>query len=141
VVVVPTEGQVGKLTRRSQRVCLTIDVDVVLQKAGSKATAEITRTLVVSAHGALILLISPCVAGDILTLRNIHTAEQVSCRVVDSNTGNGGIPEVAVEFLKPQKNFWHIAFPPSDWTPRGAESKIYGPQVVAHIAKNPAGKP
>jgi hypothetical protein len=137
------EGHVGKITglRRSQRVCLTVAIDIVLQKAGSKATPEITKTLVVSAHGALILLITPCAAGEFLTLRNIHTQEQISCRVVDSNAGNTGVPEVAVEFLKPQQNFWHIAFPPSDWTPRGAESKLYGPQVLAHIAKIGPGKP
>jgi hypothetical protein len=136
------EGQ-GKITglRRSQRVCLCIDIEVALQKDGPKATPEITKTLVVSAHGALLLLINPCRAADLLTLTNSRTKEQASCRVVDVSAGNTGVPEVAVEFLKPQKNFWHIAFPPSDWSPRGAESKIYGPQVVAQNSKTPPAKP
>jgi hypothetical protein len=54
---------------------------------------------------------------------------------VDSSTGNTGLPEVGVEFLTPSRKFWHIAFPPGDWSPRGPESKIYGPQVAANLAK------
>jgi len=48
---------------------------------------------------------------------------------------NTGVPEVGVEIVKPARNFWHIAFPPADWSPRGPESKIYGPQVVANLGK------
>jgi hypothetical protein len=31
---------------------------------------------------------------------------------------------VRVQFVEPQPNFWHIAFPPDDWTPRHADSKF-----------------
>jgi hypothetical protein len=121
--------------RRSQRVCLNVDIEVRLDHGGAKAASELTKTLIVNAHGALILLNHPVRNGDLVRMKNLKTMEELPCRVVDVSAGTTGIPEVGVEFVKPAKNFWHIAFPPADWSPRGAESKIYGPQVVANLAK------
>ncbi len=125
-------GSAGKVSslRRSQRVCLNIDVEIVVQRGAEKSAPEQTKTLIVSAHGALILLQTPVVAGDVLKMRNVKTEEVAACRVVDVNTGSTGVPEVGLEFMKHQGNFWHIAFPPVDWSPRGPEAKSYGPQVV-----------
>jgi hypothetical protein len=121
--------------RRSQRVCLSVEVEIRLEGAGEKAPPELTTTLIVNAHGALMVLNSHVAIGDLLHMKNVKTEEERACRVVDWNLGNTGVPEVGVEFLKPARNFWHIAFPPADWSPRGAESKVYGPQVVANLAK------
>jgi hypothetical protein len=30
-----------------------------------------------------------------------------------------GPPKVAVEFTQPAPGFWHLAFPPADWTGSG----------------------
>jgi hypothetical protein len=121
--------------RRSQRVCLSVEVEVFVYRGDEKGPCEQAKTLTVSAHGALILLNTRVVIGDLLSLRNLSTQNELACRVVDLTIGSAGVPEVGVEFLKPEKNFWHIAFPPTDWSPRGPESKIYGPQVVANITK------
>jgi hypothetical protein len=131
------DAQPAKATslRRSQRVCLNVDIEVRLERAGPKAAPEFTKTLIVNAHGALILLHHPVVNGDLLRMKNLKTQEEMTCRVVDVTAGTTGVPEVGVEFVKPAINFWHIAFPPADWSPRGSESKIYGPQVVANLAK------
>jgi hypothetical protein len=122
--------------RRSQRVCLSVDVEIRLQHAGEKAVEQ-TKTLIVNAHGALLLLNTPVAIGDLLHMKNVKTQEELDCRVVDWSSGNAGAPEVGVEFLTPARNFWHIAFPPGDWSPRGPESKIYGPQVLANLGKSP----
>ncbi|MGA2811378.1 MAG: PilZ domain-containing protein [Candidatus Acidiferrum sp.] len=127
----PSSAARGSGLRRSQRVCLNIDVEIILQKGKEKGFAEQTKTLIVSAHGALIVLQEPVATGDLLKLRNVRTNEEIGCRVVEVNPGNSGIPEVALEFVKPKGDFWHIAFPPTDWSPRGPESKVYGPQVVS----------
>ena len=131
------EAHPGKAStlRRSQRVCLSVDVEIRLERAAAKAPPELTKTLIVNAHGALILLQEQVAVGDLLLMKNLKTEEEMACRVVDVTAGNTGVPEVGVEFVKPSRNFWHIAFPPSDWSPRGAESKIHGPQVVAALAK------
>lgn len=123
--------------RRSQRVCLSVDVQIRLERAPAKATPELTKTLIVNAHGALLLLRGPVATGDLLFMKNMKTGEEVACRVVDVSTGNAGPPEVGVEFVKPSPKFWHIAFPPSDWSARGPESKTHGPQAVAALAKVP----
>jgi hypothetical protein len=127
-------GKSGSL-RRSQRVCLNVAIEVTLRRDSEKHPSEQTQTLTVSAHGALILLNTRVETGDLLGLRNIATKSELVCRVVDLTIGSSGLPEVGIEFLKPDRNFWHIAFPPSDWSPRGPESKTYGPQVVASTLK------
>ena len=129
-------GKDGSL-RRSQRVCLNVDVEVVVQRGKEKSALEQTKTLIVSAHGALILLRTPVTVGDKLRLRHVVTTEEMNCRVMDVNVGNAGMPEIGLEFLQPQRNFWRIAFPPADWSPRGPESKVSGPQVVAGLPRTP----
>jgi len=89
----------------------------------------------VNAHGALILLHYPVAIGDLLSMKHLKTQEERACRVVDLSLGTTGVPEVGVEFVKPANNFWHVAFPPADWSPRHPESKIYGPQVMANVAR------
>jgi hypothetical protein len=122
----------GKL-RRSQRVCLKVDVDVIMRRDNADSPPERTVTLVVSAHGALISLRTEVSIGDTLTLRNVKTGEEVNCRVVDRGTKEGNFANIGVEFVAPRENFWRVAFPPADWSPRSPEAKSYRPQVV----KNP----
>lgn len=122
----------GKL-RRSQRVCLKVEIDVIVQCGKIETPPERTFTLVVSAHGALLALRTDAVVGDALTVRNVKTKEEVICRIVDCGEKKGDTANVGVEFVEPRANFWHVAFPPADWSPRSAEAKSYRPQVV----KNP----
>ncbi len=119
--------------RRSQRVCLKVEIDVIVQRENVESAPERTSTLVVSAHGALLSLRTHAAVGDALTVRNVKTKEEISCRVVDCGEKSEDIANVGVEFVEPRANFWHVAFPPADWSPRSAEAKSYRPQVV----KNP----
>ncbi len=57
-------------SRRSQRVMLNASVVVLTQGAENKQVSEETRTTVVSAHGAVILLRLKVSIGQLLTLRN-----------------------------------------------------------------------
>jgi hypothetical protein len=120
--------------RRSQRVCLNVEVDVIVQRENIASDPERTFTLVVSAHGALLTLRADVAVGDALTLRNVKTNEEVACRVVDCGAKKVDTANVGIEFANPRANFWHVAFPPADWSPRSAEAKSYRPQVV----KSPA---
>jgi hypothetical protein len=99
------------------------------QRLGGKSFSEKTSTLIVNAHGALIRLHEPVAAGQSITITNVKTSEQCSCRVVGSMTGQDGEPAVGVEFVEPSPRFWRVAFPPEDWTPRSPEAK--------HIEKRP----
>lgn len=112
------------LLRRSQRACLSVPIEVLKKAAGKNPGAEESRTLVVSAHGALLVLGLPVKAEDLLTLKHSKTGEEVSCRVVNVGPDQSGKREVGVEFEYPCPRFWRIAFPPADWSPHNVDAKV-----------------
>jgi hypothetical protein len=100
--------------RRSQRVGARICVTVT-RGGGEAKLSEDTYTLIVSAHGGLIVLKMDARAGEVLTLRNVMSREEQLIRVVrvgeEEKSGN----PVAIEFKNPAPHFWQIDFPPADW--------------------------
>jgi hypothetical protein len=123
----PVSSQVGEMhkRRRSQRVTMSISVAVTAQAADKSAASEEARTEIVNAHGALMFLEMKTTIGQLLTLKNNMTGEEVACRVVFARKNTPDKSEVALEFIKPAPKFWRIAFPPPDWTPRSPEAKTY----------------
>ena len=105
-----------KEKRRSQRLALSVPVVAYRSEKLGLPFSEGTRTLMVSAHGALISLDAKVVADQRLVLKHALSGEEQECRVVFTR-GNSriGPTEVGVEFRQPAPNFWHIAFPPGDW--------------------------
>jgi hypothetical protein len=95
------------------------------KKTNGAPFSERTKTEVVSAHGALILLQEPVCAGQELTLRNIPTSEEIVCTVVECSPGQSGFTEVGLQFKHPSPRFWRVAFPPSDWSSRSPEAKRF----------------
>ncbi|HTQ62483.1 MAG TPA: PilZ domain-containing protein [Candidatus Solibacter sp.] len=111
------------LLRRSQRVCLSVPVEVLKKATGKNPGVEEARTLVVSTHGALLVLSLPVKAEDTLTLKHSKTGEEISCRVVNVGPDQSGKREIGVEFEHPCPRFWRIAFPPPDWNPHNIDAK------------------
>ena len=109
--------------RRSQRVCLSVPIQVAKADPGKGQMTESTRTLVVSAHGALFVLEMAVQTGDLLLMKHNKTHEQLVCRVVNFTPDQSGKFEVAVEFEQAAPRFWRVAFPPSDWSPRSPDAK------------------
>jgi hypothetical protein len=109
--------------RRSQRVIVRVSVMVLAQGTDNKPVSEETRTVTVNAHGAMILLGLNVSIGQLLTLRNARTGEDVACRVVYVSPHESEKRQVGVDFMKPCPRFWRISFPPSDWTTRSPEAK------------------
>jgi len=126
----PVETQPPKTNavRRSQRVLLSMPVVVSGESADKLPFHQETHTVVVNAHGALVLLRSKVTVGQVLTVRNAKTNEERDCRVSNVSANPSGQMEVGVEFLQPSPRFWHIAFPPPDWTSRSEEAKRYSPR-------------
>src|SRR5205809_5420186 len=109
--------------RRSQRVLMTIPVRVS-GKTGAGAFEEETRTRAISAHGALIHLLTQVYRGQRLTLSNVQTKAALEC-VVAHIDRQGEHPQVGGEVTLPKPMFWHVAFPPKDWTPRHPDAKSH----------------
>jgi hypothetical protein len=116
--------------RRSQRVLVAVPVSVLLARPSQKPITENTITLVVSAHGALLLLSVKLFAGDQVTLINPRTEEQQPARVVYLGPQQSDKQEIGIEFVKPSPLFWRIAFPPPDWTLGHQDAKAPGKRVA-----------
>lgn len=102
--------------RRSQRIELTVPVVVHRLPKEGPQFYERAETLVVNAHGALMALAEKVTPKQRLLMQNIDSGEQKECRVVYVKKELTGPTKVAVEFTRPAPTFWHIAYPPADWT-------------------------
>src|SRR6266436_1212600 len=109
--------------RRSQRVLVTIPVRVSGQLGDGLPFAEETHTRAISAHGALILVSTQVHRGQRLTLSNVQTKAALECVVAHIDRRQAEHPQAGVEFTLPNPMFWHVAFPPKDWTPRHPDAK------------------
>jgi len=109
--------------RRSQRVLMTIPVRVSGQNVLGSPFEEETHTRAISAHGALILVSTRVYRGQRLTLSNVQAKAALECVVAHIDRHQSDHPQVGVEFMLPNPMFWHVAFPPKDWTPRHPDAK------------------
>ena len=109
--------------RRSQRVLMKIPVRVSVHAGNAPLTEEETFTLAVSAHGALLAVSAPMYRGQRLTLSNPQTKDSLECVVAHIDKFPDEQVKIGVEFLLPNPHFWHVAFPPKDWSPRHPHAK------------------
>jgi hypothetical protein len=109
--------------RRSQRVLMTIPVRISGQTVVGLPFEEQTHTRAISAHGALIPVSTQVYRGQRLILSNAQTKAALECVVAHIDRHRSELPQVGVEFMLPNPMFWHVAFPPKDWTPRHPHAK------------------
>ena len=109
--------------RRSQRVVMQVPVRVRGDDVGGRAFDEETETLAINAHGAFILLQGRVSRGAQITLKHNRTGEEQECRVLHVGPLRGNKAEVGLEFSSPRAHFWHVYFPPEDWTPKSLEAR------------------
>jgi hypothetical protein len=107
-----------KRKRRSQRVMLSVPVTVSGESADGPFTED-TRTMVVNAHGALITLAARISQQQTLRLKSPQSQEEQLCRVTYVGPTTEGRTQLGIEFAEAAPHFWHISFPPEDWTPAG----------------------
>jgi len=112
--------------RRSQRVLMTVPVRVSGKSAAGLPFEEETHTRAISAHGALILVSTQVWRGLRLNLSNVQTKAMLECVVAHIDKRPSDRTQVGVEFTLPNPMFWHVAFPPKDWTPRHPDAKSHG---------------
>src|ERR1700739_536466 len=101
----PTKTTLRLKSRRSQRIDLSVSVLVHRPPGEGPQVYENTKTLVVSAHGALVALKGMVAPRQRLLLQNTSSGEQQECRVISVNKEPAGPPTVAVEFAKPSPSF------------------------------------
>jgi hypothetical protein len=102
--------------RRSQRLYVQIRVRVRGHLQDKTPFAEETVTLVVSAHGALVRLDAETQMGQTVVLEILSTNETHEGKVVFISEGKDAKFHVGIELSKPNPFFWHVFFPPDDWS-------------------------
>jgi len=114
--------------RRSQRVLMQVPVRLRGEDAQGKTFDEETETLAISAHGALVLLQTRLTSGSVIRLQHKKTSEEQECQVVFLGPVRGNKGEIGLEFSAPRPQFWRVAFPPEDWSPKNPESRTAASQ-------------
>jgi len=98
------------IPRRSGRVFHKIRVKAQGREHNGKKFQEACETVVVNAHGGLLLMKHEVDSGEMLVLTNPVTQEEQECRVVYlGHTGEKG-QRVGIEFLTPAPRFWGVEF-------------------------------
>ncbi len=95
--------------RRGPRVVAAMPVFIYGRVEG-QPYSEHTETTNVSPQGGLVALSTELQAAQTLLVTNLHTNEDLACRVARLVRTGKGQTLVAVEFLQPAPNFWSIDF-------------------------------
>jgi hypothetical protein len=94
--------------RRSSRVFHRMRVQAQGRGHNGKKFKETCNTVVVNAHGGLLLLKHEIDEGEMLVLTNPETLEEQECRVVFLGDPVEKGQRVGVEFLTPAPHFWGL---------------------------------
>jgi len=96
--------------RRSARIFRKMKMQAQGRAHNGKKFRETCQTLVVSAHGGLLTLKHEVDHGELLTITNPETQEEVECRIVFLGDLCQGGQRVGIEFLTPAPHFWGLEF-------------------------------
>ena len=114
VVQAPHDGHMAEVLqaghRRSQRMFHRMRLQALGRSHDGRKFREVCETLVVSAHGGLLMLRNEVDNGEILVLVNPETQEEQECRIVYVGDSGARGMRVGVEFLTPAPHFWGIDF-------------------------------
>lgn len=119
----PPSPAMGSSQRRSQRIFARVPIVIRGEGNPELPLQEETQTLVINAHGALVLLATKVTQGQKLFVKHKRTQEEQECRVVYMGPAEGGKTQVGIEFAVANPGFWHVSFPPTDWTPHHEDAK------------------
>ena len=100
-----------KERRRTLRVSLSVPLTVRGKNEDDGKFTVQTQSQSVNRHGLLFPMEQPVAVGQRVMLMNDHTAQSVECHVVSVRRARDGKTYVGVEFVNPDSNFWHMAFP------------------------------
>lgn len=101
--------------RRSKRVRARVRIEVRVETAQREIVWEETDSLIVNAHGALILLATHVSKDKFLTIRNPKSGKEILARITSLGDRFMGKTEVGIEFIRPAPEFWALDKAPEDW--------------------------
>ncbi len=99
-----------KTERRSKRIFLSVPVSVYGWGPDDSPFCDLTRSVSISAHGGLLTLEPAVRLGQKLLVMNSNTQEELECRVVHVGPAQEAKRKVGIEFTKPTRSFWGLAY-------------------------------
>ena len=96
--------------RRSGRAFHRMRVEARGRAHNRKKFKETCETVVVNAHGGLLMLKHEIDNGEMIVLTNPETLEEQECRVVYQGEPGEKGQRIGVEFLTPAPRFWGLEF-------------------------------
>jgi len=96
--------------RRSSRVFHRMRVQAQGRSHNGRKFRETCETVVVNAHGGLLLLKHEVKDGEMLVISNPETQEELECRIVFLGDPGDKGQRVGIEFLTPAPHFWGVEF-------------------------------
>jgi hypothetical protein len=110
--------------RRSRRVLARIPLCVMTKVNEEVPFKEESFTTAITADGGLLQLQKPVRIGQSLALLHANTGQLEFCTVSHVEHIENAFALVTVQFLEPHPEFWHVSFPPEDWTPHRPDSRF-----------------
>ena len=98
------------MPRRSARIFRKLKMQAQGRAHNGKKFKETCETLVVSAHGGLLMLKHEVKNDEILIITNPETMEEIECRIVYIGDLCNQGQRVGIEFLTPAPHFWGLEF-------------------------------
>jgi hypothetical protein len=93
-----------------------------MQNSNRQTVSEVTHTIIVNSHGALILMATDVAVNQIIRIENSNTKEELLCRVTSMGQKFMGKTQVGIEFIYPAPEFWGNAA-----SPEGSKTVESGP--------------
>jgi hypothetical protein len=103
-------GTTSPTHRRSGRAFHRMRVEAQGRAHNGKKFKEACETVVVNAHGGLLMLKHEIDNGEMIVLMNPETLEEQECRVVYQGEPCEKGQRIGVEFLTPAPRFWGLEF-------------------------------
>jgi hypothetical protein len=99
-------------SRRSGRVFHKMRVQAQGRSHDGRKFKESCETVVVNAHGGLLVMKHEIDTDEILVITNPLTQEEQECRVVYQGDSSDRGQRIGIEFLTPAPRFWGVEFVP-----------------------------
>jgi hypothetical protein len=101
--------------RRSERIILYMPLVVRGVAADSKIFQEEATSLIVNAHGTLLMLGRKVAVGQSVIVTNPKNWDDCEGKVAYVGAPYAGLARVGIEFTRPAPDFWSVSSPPADW--------------------------
>lgn len=110
--------------RRSSRIPKQLSILLIGSDMEGKSFSEMTKTVLLSRHGAGIISIYKLSAEQEIILRYLDTNKEAVIRVVGQIGSQGDLYTYGVAFLDSNIDFWGIDFPPATESERRARRSL-----------------